>query len=693
MVKIISKEGTKRKLFSELLKSREPVTVTVLAKRIKKTGRTVRSYLDEIEFEYKDHNLELVRKTNVGVYLNIDEKNRQKLLNSIQNEDINRGKDNNFSSDYRKLYILRTLLEDKFSYTIQLFADELFCSKGTIVSDLVNAQKWLEDHNLILKRRQNQGLWIEGNEADYRKALKDLFYEMQENDYTDDALAGDNEKLDYRIDEISYKKIKDLFPKIELYPIQNIIQEAEKKLGFYFTDHAFLNLIIHIAISIERIKNNKAMSVSKQYIKNLKEEREYSIAEWVVKELGKVFSIRFPEEETAHILMHMLGAKVQENYNPYENDNTIEKEDSIYVDIAKSIITLASEILNLDLTEDSGLLPRLVQHLRPTIMGLKYGLKLSNPMLERIKREYTSIFGAAWACSSIFEEKLDMKINEDEVGYIALHLALSVENIKSKMKDKVNTVIVCSSGIGTSQLVALKLSNKFKNLDITHILPLNLLNEKIIKQSDIIITTIRNVKYQDDKMVYVSTLIDENDLSNIEKAISRIQRNLKSRFNSILVDNSLEDPENNTFDSKLCFLDSKITDFTEAILYYGGMLEEMGYAKKGFCENILEREKKGSTYIGKGLAIPHALDIFVNKARICIVRFENPIAWQGNELELIIILCLKFNDIPTTKKVFKNLYSILENGELISKMKETESVSEMIDIFVKGGFRDEQHNK
>lgn len=693
MVKIISKEGTKRKLFSELLKRREPVTVTELAELIKKTGRTVRSYLDEIEAEYKDYDLEIVRKTNVGVYLNIDERNRQKLLNSIQDENLNRGQDDNFSSGYRQLYILRTLFEDKFSYTIQLFADELFCSKGTIVNDLVNVEKWLEHRNLILKRRQNQGLWIEGNEADYRKALKDLFYEMQENDYTDEVFEDDSEKLDYRIDEISYKKIKDLFPKIDLYPIQNIIQEAEKKLGFYFTDHAFLNLIIHIAISIERIKNNKSMSVSEQYIKNLKEEREYSIAEWVVKELGKVFGIRFPEEETAHILMHMLGAKVQENYNPYENDNTIEKEDSIYVAIAKSIITLASEILNLDLTEDLGLLPRLVQHLRPTIMGLKYGLKLSNPMLERIKREYTSIFGAAWACSSIFEEKLDMKINEDEVGYIALHLALSVENIKSKIKDKVKTVIVCSSGIGTSQLVALKLSKRFKNLDIIHILPLNLLNEKIIKQSDLIITTIRNVKYQDNKIIYVSTLIDDNDLINIEKAISRIERYSESRFNSILTDNRLEDPENSIFDSKLCFLDSKITDFTEAILYYGGMLEDLGYAKNGFCENILEREKKGSTYIGKGLAIPHALDIYVNKAKICIVRLESPIAWQGNELEIIIILCLKFNDISATKKVFKNLYSILENGELISRMKETKSVNEMIELFAKGGFKDEQHNK
>lgn len=682
MIKINSKESIKRKLLSELLDSREPITVTKLAQSINKTGRTLRSYLDEIELEYKKYNLEIIRKTNVGVYINIDEENRAKLKNSFEEESSNSINKDSFSSKYRRVYILKTLFEDKFSYTIQLFADELYCSKSTIVNDLIYVQSWLEDHNLTLKRRQNQGLWIEGSEKDYRIALKDLLYDIKEKDSADFDEGID--QLDYRIDFVNYKRIKNMFPKINLYCIQDVIHEAEKELGCYFTDQAFLNLITHIAIAIERVKNNKVVSVNQQHLESLKAEREYNVAEWVVNELGKRFKISFGEEEIGYISMHMLGAKIQENYDAREYSNLIEEQDKNYVSIAKNIVEMSSEILNIDLTEDTGLLTRLILHLRPTIMRLKYGLKLTNPILRRIKQEYISIFAAAWACSSIFERKLGIAINEDEVGYIALHIALSVENIKNKLKSKVKTVVVCSSGIGTSQLVASKLSKKFDNLEITRILPLNLLNQDIKEQSDLIITTIKNVKYHE-KVIYISTLVNDNDLTNIGNAINKFKNSSKK----ILKQEKIHEKQNSIFERELCFLNSEIADFSQAIAYYGKLMEDRGDAKKGFYENILEREKKGSTYIGKGIAIPHARDIYVNKSKICIVKFKNPITWQDNQLDFIIILCLKFKDVNNTKKFFKNFYSILENDEMISKMKNAESIDHITSIFVEGGYINE----
>ena len=129
MVKISTKESGKRKLLSELLSRRESVTETELAKLIEKTGRTVRSYLDEIQGEYEEYGLKVIRKTNLGVYMNIDEKNRSKLVNTLKEEKLGNSKVEDFSSKYRQVYILKTLFEDKFSYTIQMFADNKKCQK------------------------------------------------------------------------------------------------------------------------------------------------------------------------------------------------------------------------------------------------------------------------------------------------------------------------------------------------------------------------------------------------------------------------------------------------------------------------------------------------------------------------------------------------------------------------------------
>lgn len=680
MIKISTKESVKKKLLSELLSRRESVTVTELAKLIEKTGRTVRSYLDEIQGEYEEYGLKVIRKTNLGVYLNIDEKNRSKLINTLKEEKFGNSKVENFSSKYRQVYILKTLFEDKFSYTIQMFADELYCGKSTIVKELIYVQRWIEDRNLTLRRRQNQGLKIEGNEKEYRTALMDFISEIQG---TEEDIANFDvnvDKLDYRIDVVNYIKIKSMFPKIDLYWIQHIIQEAEKELGFYFTDQAFLNLITHIAITIERLKNNKAVPSKEDYIDSFKEEREYGVAKWIVSELSEKFDLSFPNEEIEYISIHILGAKIQETYDEKECNIIIENQDNNYVDIAKSIIQMSSEILDLDLTKDLGLMTRLVIHLRPTIMRLKYGLRLTNPILERIKQEYTSLFGAAWACSSIFESRLGVAINEDEVGYIALHLALSVENLKSKIK----VIVVCSSGLGTSQLVANKLVKKFDDLEVTHVLPYNLLSQELIDESDLVISTIRNVKNKE-KCVYISTLVNDKDVENIENAINRLNKSkitylssLKSTKEVILVGHNESE---NVFDKELFFLDNQNTDFTETIIYYGKLMEEKGYAKIGFYQDILEREKLGSTYVGKGIAIPHARDIFVNKSKICVVKFKKPITWQGNRLEFIFILCLKFNDANLIKKFFRNFYSVLEDDEMILKMKNMRNIDDIRRIF------------
>lgn len=680
MINISTKESVKKKLLYELLGKREPVTIKSLAMFIEKTGRTVRSYLDELQEEYEGYGLEIIRKTNLGVYLNIDEENRVKLINILQEDNLCNDKIESFSSKYRQIYILKTLFEDKFSYTIQMFADELYCSKSTIVKELTFVQKWLEGSNLTLRRRQNQGLRIDGNEKDYRTALMNFINEIQGEEEDVNNFNENVDDLDYRIDVVNYIKVKRMFPKIDLYLVQHIIQEAEKKLGFYFTDLAFLNLITHIAITITRLKDNKAVSNKENHADSFKKEREYIVAKWVVDKLSKKFDVSFPEEEIEYISIHMLGAKIQESYDEKESSTIIENQDNNYLDIAKSIIQMSSEILNLDLTKDLGLMTRLVLHLRPTIMRMKYGLRLTNPILERIKQEYTSLFGAAWACSSIFESRLGIAINEDEVGYIALHLALSVDNIKSMLK----TIVVCSSGIGTSQLVASKLAKKFDNLDITHVLPYNLLSQKLIDESDLVITTIRIVENKE-KCVYVSTLVNDKDLENIKNAITRIKKSQKTYLSSLSnpkeVKQDVQKESENIFDKELFFLDNKTTDFTEAIIYYGKLMEEKGFAKSGFCQDILNREKVGSTYIGKGIAIPHARDIFVNKSKICVVKLEKPIAWQGNELEFIFILCLKFNDITVIKKFFRNFYSVLENDDLILKMKSVKSVEDIICIF------------
>lgn len=677
MIKIKGKEEVKKQILLLLIENRNPVTVSTLAEKISMSGKTVRNYLKILKEELKLKDIRLVLKPNLGVYLDILEEERSCLQKDMHLKDK---KEEEFSPKYRHSYILRTLLKNKYTYTLQLLAEDLYCSKSTIVNDLTCIEKWLEERGLHLRRKQNQGLWIEGNENDYRRAMMDLFSESHGN--KDANLENESDKLDYRVDFDNYKKIRQMFPYIDLFKIQEIIVQSEEKLKYCFTDQAFINLIIHIAIAIERVKNEKEIKMIDEFFESLTGKYELQVAAWVVERLSETFHLTFSQDEIAYIALHMLGAKIQEEVDPSNFDILLDAQNEEYVNTAKEIVYLAGEVLDVDLSQDKLLLTALVLHLRPTTVRLKYGLKLRNPILDTIKNEYTSIFGAAWACSSIFDKRLGVSINEDEVGYIAMHLAVGV----SRLNKRVKAIVVCSSGVGTSQLISTKLEKMFHQMDIIATIPLNSLKGEIISKADLIISTIPGI-LDSPKFVYVSAMLGAIDVLKIKNQLeglaARCQRE-ESPGKKVL-----EGHINDVLDEELCFIDDKRHNLEDIINYYGKIMEEKGYVKSGFCENVLERENKASTVIGKGIAIPHSTQEFVEKSKICVVRLSEPIILDDEKVKLIIILALKFNDYCITKEFYRRFYSILDSEKLIVKIMQANDKLEILDVFLDGGNKNE----
>lgn len=677
MIKIKGKEEVKKQILLLLVENKNAVTASTLAEKISMSGKTVRNYLKILQMELKLKDIRLVVKPNIGVYLDVSDEERSFLQKDLNLKDK---REEEFSPQYRHSYILRTLFKNKYTYTLQLLAEDLYCSKSTIVNDLTYTQKWLEERGLHLKRKQNQGLWIEGNENDYRRAMMDLFSESHGNNDAD--LESESDKLDYRIDFINYKKIRLMFPRIDLYKIQEIIVQAEEKLQYYFTDQAFINLIIHIAIAIERVKNEKEIKMVDEFFQSLTGKYELQVAAWVVERLSDTFHLTFSQDEIGYIALHMLGAKIQEDVDPNNCDILLDVQNEEYVNTAKEIVCLAGEVLDVDLSQDKLLLTALVLHLRPTTVRLKYGLKLRNPILDTIKNEYTSIFGAAWACSSIFEKRLGVSINEDEVGYIAMHLAVGV----SRLIKRIKAIVVCSSGVGTSQLISIKLEKRFHEMDIIATIPLYSLKEEIINKADLIISTIPGI-LNSPKFVYVSAMLGVADVLKIKNALERLQ--IKSESEEIHHKKNFESPISVVIDQELCFIDEERRSLTDIINYYGKIMEEKGYVKSGFCENVLAREKISSTVIGKGIAIPHSTQEFVEKSKICIVRLKEPIILNDEKVKLIIILALKFNDYTITKEFYRKFYSILDSESLIERIMEANDKVNILDIFLNGGNKNE----
>ncbi|SHE34202.1 BglG family transcription antiterminator [Alkalibacter saccharofermentans] len=614
------KKDLNSEILSVLIEEKAPVTVEEIGKIVGRSGKTVRNHLNSLAEFLKEEGMSLVKKPNVGVYLDVNEEQRVKLKSNYGNLK----REETYDFRYRKEYILEILLINKFNYTMQMFADELYCSKSTIVNDLEAVEEWLENYSLKLKRKQNQGLWIEGEEIDFRKAIVEFFHDMDKS--KNDEIAIDFEELDYRLSIRNFNKLKEFFSDIDLIKVQKSIQNSEKRLGYSFTDQAFLNLLAHIAITIKRVKGNQEIIMPDGYTKNIQGNKAYDIAKELLEELEEAFSLKFPEDETGYICLHMLGAKIQEDITDDNCKEILAVQNELYVKLAKEIIRVTSDILGVDMTKDDVLLTSLVLHIRPIIVRLENGLKLRNPMLETIKNEYTGIFGATWVSGSIFEKECGIMINEDEVAYIAMHIAAAVERSMKTYK----TVIVCSSGIGTAQLIKTKLAKRFHNLEIIAVISAEKLSQSLIEQSDIIISTIPyNISSK--KVVYVSALLNNEDIFKI----NRLLGSFNQRQESVLQPSD----------------------------------DDKGYAAEGFIESILIREKKSSTYIGKGLAIPHSKTEFVKKSKIAVIRLKRLMVYKHEMIDTIFILCIKMEGYDMAANVFGQFYEMLDDDSQIAELK------------------------
>ena len=96
---------------------------------------------------------------------------------------------------------------------------------------------------------------------------------------------------------------------------------------------------------------------------------------------------------------------------------------------------------------------------------------------------------------------------------------------------------------------------------------------------------------------------------------------------------------------------------------------------------IFQIEKKGFYNGGNGITIPHAHEELVLSPKICIIKLNNPIIWNEENIDLIY-LALKFKDIYTTKVFFKNFYSLLDNKDMVKKIKDSNSTEEIVSIFL-----------
>lgn len=629
--------------------------------------RTISKDLNVIEGYIRGYRLNLVRKPKVGIWIEGEPVDKRKLLIVLSA--------NNFripaTPKERQDYIILKLIQVDDYITVQELSDSIYTSRSTLEKDLNIVDEIARQSGLILERTANRGIRIVGDEKNIRMLLADFFskitYTMPANEFIR-YINSQREDDMYIMGNCVYGLLSGL----DLKAIEELIIEVERQLGYKFSDVAFTSLLICIAITIKRVKCGHQVSLPKNVLKSLENTREFKISGFVLRKIEKLFSVKFSDMECGYVTMHILGANIQYDLSSREDAplNNVKSSDEIE-DMCIRMVNRASQVMLIDFTKDNTLLKGLSVHMHSAVNRLLYKIPIRNPLLDDIKNSYITSFEAAVAASEVVSQLYKVNVNEHEIAYIALHFETALERMRNNITTKKKILVVCSSGIGISQLIAVKLKRIFEDIDIVGIISSFSIDEQILKGVDFIIT---NVPLMIDSVpvIMVNPLLNQEDIENIKRYMLTKSSDLIARKKNRMDLLKL-------IDRDVASVKSGFTSKAEVIEALTSSMAKRGYVKEDFYISVIGREKIASTATGR-IALPHGDISKVYRSVIGICTLDKKIDWDDCKVDFVIMLAIKKDDIGKMQNIFNLIYDIFFDNKTLNKILNCNNIDEIFEI-------------
>ncbi|WP_177181371.1 BglG family transcription antiterminator [Halanaerobium salsuginis] len=505
------------KLYKYLADRSEPVSLQELAAKLEVSKRTIRYDLAEIADLIADYKLSLIRKPNYGILLQGTD---LELGQALAEFDQFYQRRHFQTADQRKYLILYKLFQKKDPLIINELTSLLDVSAVTVSKDLDLVAEWLKYHGLELIRRRNYGIKIQGAELKIRQAMKALFNETYERDDMLDYLNQVNSKSAYQVElKSSYSSnLQELLQEIDLTKIELAVKNFAEQEIIKFTETAFSNLVLHLAFAILRLRAGQEIKFAPKRLKLLAKQPEYQLAVKIAHTLAEEFKLQLPGEEIAFITLHLLGARRN------STGNTANLRPANLPNLIREMIRVVEKYFAVKLINDQKLVTGLTIHLQATIKRIIFDLPIENPLLTDIKNKYKAVFAAAQLAVKLIQNELYVEISEDETAYLALHFGAALERLGYHKQRQVKVILVCSSGVGTTNLLEVRLKNEFKRIKIVASVASFELSKQLelFTEVDFIITTIPLGRLAKD-CVLVNPLLNEEDIEKIKKYLQNHQ--------------------------------------------------------------------------------------------------------------------------------------------------------------------------
>lgn len=690
-----------KKILLKICPEDQYVTLASIAKELGVSTKTILRELAEVEVWLAAKGCSLSKKTGAGIKVNGSFDRKTIILEILQGEK----EEHLYSPKERQIVIVSELLQNQEAVKLYNFTKMLKVTEGTISNDLDKVEQWCGAQGITLIRKPGLGVYIAGAEKDIRKAMVHFIYENIEEDQLlgiirSHLMQGTDDSTEIEIK--TQRRLLNLVNKEIIHKLEISIHEVEGKIGYKLADSAYIGLIVHLALAVQRIKKNEKITIDVEFLQELQKYPEYLVAKDMVTSIGKNFAIEIPESEIGYITMHIRGSK---NRNDYMKDNSKVIGNFELVKISKEIIKVAERETGRLLGQNKNLLIGLVNHLGPSMSRLKMKMEIRNPFLEEIKAFYPDLVMVSRKCVALVEKQLGIQIPDSEIAYIAMHLGAALETGDKATKPMYRCAIACSTGMGTSRLLAAKIEKEFDNIHIVEVISAIYTEEKRLREKriDFIISTVA-IEQCSIPVVTVNPLLFQEDKEKINQQMALVvtthemyPHGKSKGLNFVDKLLSLQSYSKAIIEILAHFFllqDETSLSINEVIHKISTIISPNTEIKREIEQALQQREEKGGTVItGHGFVLLHCRTVAVEELYFGAVQLEKPIyALNGKrereEIKLGIVMIAPENSREDEMETISFLSKMLiERPSFIKVLREgrkdeaTGHVSKMLEEF------------
>ncbi|HBM4134465.1 TPA: PRD domain-containing protein, partial [Listeria innocua] len=400
-------------------------------------------------------------------------------------------------SERREKILLQVLFKSPKYLNIAKLYEGYYVGYNSIKNDFALLNQSIEKYHLVLEKKQKE-IRVVGTEENIRIAINEVINNL---------------------DLSSYDDLKTEYSNLNNADVQFIVRQMEiieNKLMISIPYPYDINIFSHLYILINRFRQGEVEDFDEtKEIYLVTNEKLHTIAVEAIESIEQYLKMKLPKRETFNFLQYLISSRFNHEIELISSNvlPIVEEMTDFYINQVASKIDMPINKKQLKI--------ELLSHMKPMVNRMNHQINIKNNLLSDIKLEYGQLFEIIKETARDVAETFKLNtISDDEVGYITIYFAKHIE--ESPLVKRI--IIMCSSGIGTSELLKVKVQKAFPDVEIVDVLSSTRFKNSLqdYQNIDFILTTINAESTKEIPSLLVSAMFTEKDKMMVKKLMESL---------------------------------------------------------------------------------------------------------------------------------------------------------------------------